>query len=80
LITKYLKGVNILNKSISVTLSLSTIMLFDLQIQEMRVLSPLVNLIMHIWLKCIFYLVDAWYVIFCFITFFMCWCIWDCYI
>jgi len=34
-ITKYLKGVDLLNKGISFTPSLSTIMLLDLQIQEL---------------------------------------------
>jgi len=46
-ITKYLEGVDLLNKGISFTPSLSTIMLLDLQIQELRILIPLVNLTMH---------------------------------
>jgi len=47
-ITINLEGMNLIHEGISVTLSLSTIILLDLQSQKLKILIPLVNLTMRI--------------------------------
>ena len=48
MIKKYLEGKDFLHKGISFTLSLSNIMLLDLQIEELLFLIPLINMTTHI--------------------------------